>query len=136
MQRIKYTQRGVVTTDLLASLVAPPGVTNFQVLVASAIQNLAAQTVPETQATQALNMQFIAPTKSALLLYAEPEPGIMVPSAGYIFTWVGLLGAGAFGSRISPDPGAAARDRHDANGRRARVCREDRRQRSWACGTC
>ena len=104
VQRIKYTQRGVVTTDLLASLIAPPGVTNFQVLVASAIQNLAAQTVPETQTTQALNMQFIAPTKSALLLYAEPDPGIMVPSAGYIFTWVGLLGAGAFGSRISQIP--------------------------------
>jgi hypothetical protein len=28
----------------------------------------------------------------------------MVPSAGYIFTWVGLLGAGAFGSRISQIP--------------------------------
>ena len=104
VQRIKYTQRGVVTTDLLASLIAPPGVTNFQVLVASAIQNTAAQTVPETQATQALNMQFIAPTKSALLLYAEPQPGIMVSSSAYIFTWVGLLGAGAFGSRISQIP--------------------------------
>ena len=97
VQRIKYTQRGVVTTDLLASLIAPPGVQNFQVLVAAAIQNLGAQGLAD-------NFQFIAPTKDALLLYAEPQPGIMVPSAGYIFTWVGLLGAGAFGSRMSQIP--------------------------------
>lgn len=97
VQRIKYTQRGVVTTDLLASLIAPPGVENFQVLVAAAIQNTASQ-------GQTDSFSFIAPTKDALLLYAEPAPGIMVPSAGYIFTWVGFLGAGAFGSRISQIP--------------------------------
>jgi len=97
VQRIKYTQRGVVTTDLLASLIAPPGVENFEVLVAAAIQNTAAEGAADA-------FSFISPTKGALLLYAEPEPGIMVPSAGYIFTWVGLLGAGAFGSRISQIP--------------------------------
>lgn len=97
VQRIKYTQRGVVTTDLLASLIAPPGVDNFQVLVAAAIYNNAAEGASD-------NFQFIAPTKDCLLLYAEPQPGIMVPTAGYIFTWSGLLGAGAFGSRISQIP--------------------------------
>ena len=97
VQRIKYTQRGVVTTELLASLIAPPGVNDFQVLVAAAIQNTAAQGATDSYS-------FIASTKDALLLYAEPNPGIMVPSAGYIFTWVGLLGAGAFGSRISQIP--------------------------------
>lgn len=97
VQRIKYTQRGVVTTDLLASLIAPPGVDNFQVLVAAAIQNTGFQGGTDS-------FSFIAPTKDALLLYAEPQPGIMVPSAGYIFTWTGLLGAGAFGTRISQIP--------------------------------
>jgi hypothetical protein len=97
VQRIKYTQRGVVTTELLASLIAPPGVNDFQVLVASAIQN----TAPSGAAD---SFSYIAPTKDALLLYAEPEPGILVPSAGYIFTWTGLLGAGAFGSRVSQIP--------------------------------
>lgn len=97
VQRIKYTQRGVVTTDLLASLIAPPGVENFQVLVASAIYNTANQGAADS-------LQFIAPTKDALLLYAEPNPGIMVPSAGYIFTWTGLLGAGAFGTVIQTIP--------------------------------
>ncbi len=97
VQRIKYTQRGVVTTDLLASLIAPPGIDDFQVLVAAAIQNKANQGATD-------DFEFIAPTKDALLVYCEPSPGIMVPSAGYIFTWVGLLGAGAFGSRISQIP--------------------------------
>jgi len=97
VQRIKYTQRGVVTTDLLASLIAPPGVDNFQVMVGAAIQNTANQGAAD-------NFQFITPTKDCLLLYAEPQPGIMVPSAGYIFTWVGLLGSGSFGSRISQIP--------------------------------
>lgn len=97
VQRIKYTQRGVVTTDLLASLIAPPGVNDFQVLVAASIENTAAQGAADVFA-------FIAPTTGALLFYAEPQAGIMVPSAGYIFTWVGLLGAGAFGSRISNIP--------------------------------
>lgn len=38
--------------------------------------------------------------KNALLAYAAPSPGIMVPSAGYTFSWSGLLGAGALGTRI------------------------------------
>lgn len=97
VQRIKYTQRGVVTTDLLASLIAPPGVDDFQVLVAAAIYNTAAEGAADS-------FSFIAPTKDCLLLYAEPSPGIMVPSAGYIFTWTGLLGAGAFGSVIQTIP--------------------------------
>lgn len=94
LDRIKYTQKGVMTPDLLASLIAPPNVEDMQVVVASAIINNAAKGAADSFA-------FIAPTKDALLLYREPNPGIMVPSAGYIFTWVGLLGGGAFGSRIS-----------------------------------
>lgn len=97
LQRIRYTQRGVVTTEIIASLIAPPGVDDFQVIVASAIQNTAAQGAADS-------FSFISPKKDALLFYAEPNPGIMVPSAGYIFTWTGLLGAGAFGSRISQIP--------------------------------
>ena len=38
--------------------------------------------------------------KSALLVYAAPTPGLYVPSAGYTFSWTGLLGAGALGMRM------------------------------------
>jgi hypothetical protein len=38
---------------------------------------------------------------NALLAYVTPSAGIMTPSAGYTFSWNGLLGASALGSRIS-----------------------------------
>jgi hypothetical protein len=43
---------------------------------------------------------FIGDANSALLCYSAPRPGIMTPSAGYIFSWTGYLGAGAEGNRI------------------------------------
>lgn len=97
VQRIKYTQRGVVTTDLLASLIAPPGVEDFRVMVAAAIKNTGAQGASDSFA-------FIADSKDALLVYTPAEAGIMIPASGYIFTWTGLLGAGAYGSRITQIP--------------------------------
>jgi hypothetical protein len=97
VERIKYTQRGITTPEILASLIAPPGVNDFQVLVAAAIENTAAEGATDS-------FTWIAAQKDALLVYAEPNPGIMVPSAGYNFTWTGLLGAGAFGSVIQSIP--------------------------------
>lgn len=88
LDRIKYTQRGIVDTDLLASLF---GVDKF--LVASAVQNTAAEGVP------ANNSFLIA--DQALLVYSNPTPSILQPSGGYIFSWQGLFGAGAQGNRIS-----------------------------------
>jgi len=38
--------------------------------------------------------------KHALLSYAPPSPGILVPSAGYTFAWTGFLGGTAAGVRI------------------------------------
>jgi hypothetical protein len=38
--------------------------------------------------------------KKALLAYAAPTPGVFMPSAGYIFSWQGYLGAGPQGNRI------------------------------------
>lgn len=38
--------------------------------------------------------------KKALLCYSAPTPGLMTPTAGYTFSWNGLLGSGAQGSRI------------------------------------
>lgn len=40
--------------------------------------------------------------KVALLVYSAPNPGLMVPSAGYDFNWSGLLGSsGGLGTRVS-----------------------------------
>lgn len=87
LDRIKFTQKGLVTADLLASLFGVD-----EVLVAWGIVNNAAHGDDE-------NMQFIM-GKHALLCYANPRPGLKKPSAGYIFTWTGYAGASAFGSRI------------------------------------
>ncbi len=38
--------------------------------------------------------------KAALLCHAAPSPGIMIPSAGYTFSWTGFLNAGNQGNRI------------------------------------
>lgn len=38
--------------------------------------------------------------KKALLCYSAPQPGLMIPTAGYTFSWTGLMGSSAMGSRI------------------------------------
>ena len=49
----------------------------------------------------ATNVHAFIGGKHALLLYTPATPGLMTPSAGYTFTWTGLLGGGALGTRIS-----------------------------------
>lgn len=38
--------------------------------------------------------------KHAMLVYAAPRPGVMMPSAGYTFSWKAFSGAGKMGQRI------------------------------------
>lgn len=93
LDRIKYTQRAVLTTDLLASVLAPPEVDNFEVMVASAVKDSAAE-------GQASSLAYMADSKDALLVYAADSPGLQTVSGGYIFAWTGFLGAGAYGNAI------------------------------------
>lgn len=87
LDRIKYTQKGIVTTDLLATLFEVN-----KVLVAWSVVNAA----PKGAAG---NIGFIM-GKHALLCYSNPAPALRKPSAGYIFAWTGLEGSGAYGNRI------------------------------------
>jgi len=87
LDRIKYTQKGIVTTDLLATLFEVD-----QVLIAWGVVNSARKGVAESNA-------FIM-GKNALLCYANPRPALRQPSAGYIFAWTGIEGGGAYGNRI------------------------------------
>lgn len=43
---------------------------------------------------------FIGTSLDALLCYSAPSPGLMVPSAGYTFSWNGYMGASAAGMRM------------------------------------
>lgn len=87
LDRIKYTEKGIVTADLLAALFEVDHVYVAWSVVNSAIKG----------ATNSIN--FIM-GKHALLCYAAPSPALKKPSAGYIFAWTGLEGSGAFGNRI------------------------------------
>ena len=87
LDRIKYTQKGIVTTDLLATLFEVQ-----HVYVAWSAVNSAAKGATDS-------VSFIM-GKHALLCYANPSPALRKPSAGYIFAWTGLEGAGAYGNRI------------------------------------
>lgn len=92
LDRIRYTQQGIVTEDLLASLL---GVDKY--LVMRGVQNTA-------QAGAADSFSFISgaggTAQDALLAYVAPNPGLMTPSAGYLMSWNGYLGAGPQGNRI------------------------------------
>lgn len=63
-----------------------------EILVMDSIQNTAAKGAAAVHS-------FIG-GKNALLSYRPPEPGLLTPSAGYTFSWTGLLGATLNGIRI------------------------------------
>lgn len=87
LDRIKYTQRGIVTEDILASVF---GVEKFLVMAAVEDPNIEGEATAPNYLT----------ANQALLVYANPSPSILQPTGGYIFSWQGLFGAGAQGNRI------------------------------------
>ena len=87
LERIKYTQTGFVSPELLARAAEVD-----RVLIAEGIKNTAIEGATESNS-------FFA-GKHALLLYVPSRPGLRTPSAGYTFAWTGLLGAEAGSSRV------------------------------------
>lgn len=88
LDRIKYTQKGMVSPDLLAAVLELD-----KVVISLATNATNAETATAVYA-------FLA-SKSALLAYSAPAPSLMTPSAGYIFSWTGYVGAGPAGQRVS-----------------------------------
>ncbi len=89
VDRIRYTQTGVVTEDILASLLGMK-----KVIVARGVENTAA-------AGAADSFSRIYTGTTAVLLYVPEAPSLMHPSAGYTFAWSGYTGAGPDGQRVS-----------------------------------
>lgn len=75
LDRIKHTQRGILTTELMAPLFDVE-----RVVVPWAVRNTA------VEGAASASMSFIF-GKHALLVYAAPSPGLLQPSGGYTFTW-------------------------------------------------
>lgn len=74
LDRIKHTQRGIMTIELLAAL--------FEVE-----KLLVGKAVVDTAEEGETSSRGFVWGKSAALLYVAPTPAIMTPSAGYVFTW-------------------------------------------------
>jgi hypothetical protein len=74
IERIKYTQKAILTVDLVAALMEIP-----KIYVGKAIK---AATVEGQTATYSYVFG-----KNALFLYTPDSPGLRVPSAGYTFHW-------------------------------------------------
>lgn len=83
IDRVKYTQRGVVSEDLLAAML------NVDRYVVA--RGVADQTENEGSATDGTT--WIADPDDALLVYAPSSAGLMQPSGGYTFVWTGLHGS-------------------------------------------
>lgn len=78
LDRVKYSERGIVTTDLLAALFDVE-----EVIVAGSIVN-----AEQEGATASYAPVFDA--DDALLLYRPANPGLLTPSAGYMFQFEDL----------------------------------------------
>lgn len=99
IDRIKYTTRAdasKITPDLLASAFDVE-----RVIVSKAVYNTSTESTNVTGNVG--TMSFIA-AKDALLYHAAPSPGIMIPTAGYLFPWAGLSGLNSMGVRIAQIP--------------------------------
>lgn len=90
LERVKYTEKAVIGTDILASLL---NITD--VLVPESIK----QTKPEGETVSFSDYEFHL-GKNALFLYVAPSPGLNTVSAGYTFNWSGLNGSAGQGIRM------------------------------------
>lgn len=115
LDRIRYTQRGVITEDLIASLL---GVGKIYVAWATKATDVN-DSAPPIDAGPELNdvenqdaatgYKFLtsseaataATQKSLLLGYAPTGPSLLTPSAGYTFVWSGYQGGNGNGIKVS-----------------------------------
>jgi len=95
VDRIKYTQKGIVGEDLMASVLGLD-----KVLVTWAVQTTSnEQAAADTMGT-IVGSTGTSAQQDCFLCYAAPQPSLLKPSAGYTFVWSGYTGA-QDGMRIS-----------------------------------
>lgn len=78
LDKIKYTQLGVFTKELLASLLDLE-----EILIGKAVKNTAKETKAGDDFTASNIWEKNAGKGSAFLYYRPPSPGLKIPSAGY-----------------------------------------------------
>lgn len=95
LDRIKYTQKGVVTEDLVAEFFGVK-----KLIVARARKATGNQINDAAAQDAAATFSRVVSKKAALLVYAPDEPSTVVPSAGYTFTWNGYSVGNKKGIRV------------------------------------
>lgn len=95
IDRIKYTQKGVVTQDLLASFLDVE-----KVLVSYASVTDVEENADGREQDENADYEFINDPDSALLVYTPSSPSLMTPAAGYCFNWKGYLAGNSHGTRV------------------------------------
>lgn len=92
LDRIKYTQKGVVTEQLVAEFF---GVQDLYVAWAS---QSTGPKIPDAAAQDAAaSYSFVANKQSILLGFRPKAPGLLTPSAGYTFNWRGYKAGNNYG---------------------------------------
>jgi hypothetical protein len=86
LDKIKYTQRGVLTSELLAAILDLD-----EVIVAGAVTSTAKETKAGTDFTAAKIWEVNAGKGMGFLFYRPPRPGLKTPSAGYVARFGGGL---------------------------------------------
>jgi hypothetical protein len=97
VDRIKYTQRGLVTADLIAAAFEIP---TILVSRASVVPNFQERGSAAQDNANAANFSYITNPKAVLLTYSTSTPQLMEPLAGMTVTWKGYFAGNAQGIRI------------------------------------
>jgi len=87
LDRIRYTQQGTVTKDLIGGLLGLP-----RVFILRGVENVAVE-------GQDVDMAHIGTEDDVFVCYTPDSPSLMTPSAGYGFSWNRYL-AGSAGQRV------------------------------------
>lgn len=96
LDRIKYTQKGIVTEDLIATLFDVKKIyTSYATLSEGPDVNDA------RLGDELSEHKFVCDPNSVLLCNTVESPGLMTPTAGYTFTWNGYLAGNNHGIRMS-----------------------------------
>ena len=88
VDRIKYTQKGIITQDLLAQFFGVD-----KLVVPGGINNTAKEGAVDA-------MDFIFSGTEVLMAYSAPNPGLEQPTAGYTFAWTGLIPGGGLQAAV------------------------------------
>jgi hypothetical protein len=99
LDRIKYTQKGVVTEDLVAEFF---GIEKIYIGYASESQG--PQLNDGKAQDAAATYDWLLDTKGILFGYAPKRPGLLEPSAGYTFNWRGYGAGNKYGLTMSNFP--------------------------------